>query len=87
VGLGGHAHYGGFGLSSRMWGLTLDNIASLSGVLMRGNTFSASETQNRDLFWALRGAGPSFAIVTEMTLQTYPVPELSLYGSIYGFFH
>lgn len=75
VGLGGHALYGGFGLSSRMWGLTLDNITSVSSVLAGGNTFSASETQNRDLFWALRGAGPSFAIVTEMTLQTYPVPE------------
>lgn len=75
MGLGGHALYGGFGLSSRMWGLTLDNITSISGVLAEGNIFSATETQNRDLFWALRGAGPSFAIVTEMTLQTYPAPD------------
>ncbi|KAL7267896.1 hypothetical protein RUND412_009501, partial [Rhizina undulata] len=75
VGIGGHASFGGFGLDSRLWGMTLDQITELTAVLANGSIVTATENQHRDLFWALRGAGPSFAIITEFKLHTYPAPE------------
>ncbi|RPA74065.1 FAD-binding domain-containing protein [Ascobolus immersus RN42] len=74
VGLAGHALHGGFGYTSRNWGLTVDNIIELKGIKADGSTFIANESTNPDLFWALRGAGSSFAIVLEFKLKTYPAP-------------
>ncbi|KAJ7468459.1 glucooligosaccharide oxidase [Mycena latifolia] len=71
VGLGGHASYGGYGFTSRMWGLTLDNIYL---VLANGTIAKASKNINPDLFWALRGAGPSFGITTSIEFSVYPAP-------------
>ncbi|MBW0542198.1 hypothetical protein O181_081913 [Austropuccinia psidii MF-1] len=75
VGLGGHAAFGGFGLASRQWGLTLDTIVGHEVVLANGSIVSTSKTTNSELFWALRGAGPSFGIVTAFQFQTYPAPS------------
>ncbi|PPR05166.1 hypothetical protein CVT26_012252 [Gymnopilus dilepis] len=77
VGVGGHSGYGGYGFSSRMWGLLLDNIQSLEVVLANGTITTASESKNSDLFWALRGASPSFGIVTSIKVKTFPVPPSS----------
>ncbi|KAI5785606.1 hypothetical protein DFH27DRAFT_265144 [Peziza echinospora] len=77
VGVGGHALHGGFGLTSRMWGTTLDNILEMEVVLADGSIVLASEKKNADLFWALRGAGSSYGIVTSFKFQTYPAPEVS----------
>lgn len=75
VGLGGHATSGGFGLTSRLWGLTVDAVQSMTVVAANGNVLTVSATQNTDLFWALRGAGGSnFGIVTEFKLKTFPAP-------------
>jgi len=74
VGLGGHASYGGYGFTSRMWGLTLDNILSINLVLANGTIAKASKHVNPDLFWALRGAGPSFAITTSIEFAVFPAP-------------
>ncbi|KAJ7718604.1 glucooligosaccharide oxidase [Mycena maculata] len=74
VGVGGHASYGGFGFTSRMWGLTLDNILSINLVLANGTIATASKDINPDLFWALRGAGPSFAITTSIEFSVYTAP-------------
>ncbi|KAJ7058203.1 glucooligosaccharide oxidase [Mycena amicta] len=74
VGLGGHASYGGFGFTSRMWGLTLDNILSINLVLANGTIAKASPEINPDLFWALRGAGPSFAITTSIEFKAFNAP-------------
>ncbi|KAJ7619357.1 glucooligosaccharide oxidase [Roridomyces roridus] len=74
VGIGGHSSYGGFGFTSRMWGLTLDNVLSLELVLANGTITKASKDINPDLFWAMRGAGPSFAITTAIELAAYPAP-------------
>ncbi|KAJ6524534.1 glucooligosaccharide oxidase [Mycena capillaripes] len=74
VGLGGHASYGGYGFTSRMWGLTLDNILSINLVLANGTIAKASKDVNPDLFWALRGAGPSFAITTSIEFAVFPAP-------------
>ncbi|KAL7266474.1 hypothetical protein RUND412_010979 [Rhizina undulata] len=75
VGIGGHALHGGFGLDSRLWGLTLDMIVEMTAVLSNGNIVTVSATQNTDLYWALRGAGPSFAIVTQFKLTTFAAPS------------
>ncbi|OAV99593.1 hypothetical protein PTTG_09620 [Puccinia triticina 1-1 BBBD Race 1] len=75
VGLGGHAAFGGYGFSSRMWGLTLDQITEHEIVLANGTIVTSSATVNPDLFWALRGAGSSFGIMTAMRFRTQPAPS------------
>lgn len=74
VGLGGHAILGGFGLDSRMWGLATDAITSMTTVLANGTAVNASATSYPDLYWALRGGGSSFAVVTEFRLKTWAAP-------------
>ncbi|KAF9445946.1 glucooligosaccharide oxidase [Macrolepiota fuliginosa MF-IS2] len=74
VGVGGHAAYGGYGFTSRMWGLTLDNVVSIELALANGSLIKASENDHPDLFWALRGAGGSFGITTSIEFATRPVP-------------
>ncbi|KAF7309489.1 Glucooligosaccharide oxidase [Mycena indigotica] len=75
VGIGGHSGYGGFGFFSRAKGLTLDTIRSATVVLANGTIASASSTVNSDLFWAIRGASPSFGIVTSIEVSTFPAPS------------
>ncbi|KAF8956211.1 glucooligosaccharide oxidase [Flammula alnicola] len=74
VGMGGHSGYGGYGFTSRKWGLTLDTIQSLQVVLANGAIVVASSTNNPDLFWALRGAPSSFGIVTSIRANTFAAP-------------
>ncbi|KAH9484713.1 Carbohydrate oxidase [Psilocybe cubensis] len=74
VGIGGHAVHGGFGFTSRLWGLTLDAILSIDLVLGNGTITTASKKLNPDLFFAMRGAGSSFGIATAITVQTFPAP-------------
>ncbi|KAL8996219.1 MAG: hypothetical protein Q9169_004241 [Polycauliona sp. 2 TL-2023] len=74
VGVGGHATHGGFGLSSRAWGLTLDTIVGLDVVLANGTAVKATSTAYPDIYYALRGAADSFGIVTSFYLQTLPAP-------------
>ncbi|KAF6741334.1 glucooligosaccharide oxidase [Ephemerocybe angulata] len=75
VGWGGHATYGGYGFTSRMWGLALDSVISADVVLANGTIAKASKTQNPDLFFAIRGAAGSFGIVTSTQVQTYAAPS------------
>lgn len=51
VGVAGHALHGGFGFTSRMWGIAVDVITELEVVLANGTITKASNTQNKDLFW------------------------------------
>ncbi|KZT35085.1 hypothetical protein SISSUDRAFT_212157 [Sistotremastrum suecicum HHB10207 ss-3] len=76
VGIGGHASFGGYGFFSRKAGLLLDTVQSAEVVLANGTLTTASATQNPDLFWALRGAGPSFGIVTAWTFATLAAPPV-----------
>ncbi|KAG9223521.1 hypothetical protein PTI98_001920 [Pleurotus ostreatus] len=78
VGIGGHAGCGGFGLASRAWGLVLDQIESAEVVIANGTVLRASESINSDLFWALRGASPSFGIVTEYKVRTQSAPPSNI---------
>ncbi|KAI4097029.1 MAG: hypothetical protein L6R37_006865 [Teloschistes peruensis] len=75
VGVGGHATHGGFGLSSRAWGLTLDTIVGLDVVLANGSFIHATSSAYPDIYYALRGAADSFGIVTTFYLQTQPAPS------------
>lgn len=69
-----HASHGGFGLSSRAWGLTLDTIVALDVVLANGSFVHTTSTAHPDLFYALRGAACDFGIITTFYLQTQPAP-------------
>ncbi|KAK7059900.1 Glucooligosaccharide oxidase [Favolaschia claudopus] len=78
VGIGGHSGYGGFGFTSRAWGLALDTVRSATVVLGNGNIVTASPNANPDLFFAIRGASPSFGIVTSIEVQTFPAPPSAI---------
>jgi len=75
VGIGGHATIGGQGPLSRMYGLTLDHVLEVEVVLADGTITRANASEQPDLFWAIRGAGASFGIVTCFTVETHPTPE------------
>ncbi|KAH6632630.1 hypothetical protein F5144DRAFT_534331 [Chaetomium tenue] len=75
VGIGGHSTHGGWGYTSRAWGLTLDHIVSMDVVLANGTVTRASPTQHPDLYWAMRGAADSIGIATSISLKTHPAPE------------
>lgn len=74
VGIGGHATHGGYWYSSRVWGLTLDNIVGLDVVLANGSAIHATSTSYTDIFWALRGAADSIGIITTFYFRTHPAP-------------
>ncbi|KAG8745026.1 hypothetical protein FRC10_009000 [Ceratobasidium sp. 414] len=74
VGTGGHTSFGGFGPFSRVAGLLQDRVTAAEVVLANGTLTTASATKNPDLFWALRGAGASYGVVTQWTFATLPAP-------------
>jgi FAD/FMN-containing dehydrogenase len=76
VGLSGFALGGGFGFLSRKHGLGVDNIVSLNVVLANGEIVKADAQTNSELFWALRGGGGSFGIVTSMEYRVHQVPPV-----------
>ena len=64
---------GGFGYLMRKHGLSCDNILSADVITADGRRVTASDHQNEDLFWALRGGGGNFGVVTSLELQLHPV--------------
>lgn len=74
LGAGGHFTVGGFGSFSRKAGLVADYVVEAEIVLANSSIVRASASQNPDLFFAIRGAGASFGIVTEFVLSTLPAP-------------
>ncbi|SEP87532.1 FAD/FMN-containing dehydrogenase [Virgibacillus subterraneus] len=73
TGIGGLALGGGFGYLRGKYGLTCDNILSAKMVTADGKLIKVSNDEHTDLFWAIRGGGGNFGVVTSFELQLYPV--------------
>lgn len=76
TGVGGLTLGGGYGVLSGQRGLVIDNMVGATVVLASGEVKTASEEENPELFWALRGAGQNFGVTTELVLQAYPQDDL-----------
>jgi FAD/FMN-containing dehydrogenase len=77
TGIAGLTLGGGFGWLTRKYGMTIDSLVSVDMVTADGRKKHVSEDENADLFWAIRGGGGNFGVVTRFEFALYPVgPEI-----------
>jgi FAD/FMN-containing dehydrogenase len=80
TGIAGLTLGGGFGWLTRTHGMTVDNLVSVDIVGADGTMRRASAIENPDLFWALRGGGGNFGVVTRFEFALHPIPAQVLAG-------
>ena len=73
MGVAGHALGGGYGWMARKYGLSCDSVVEAEVVCVDGQVRKASAESNSDLFWAIRGGGGNFGVVTSLTFRLHPV--------------
>jgi FAD/FMN-containing dehydrogenase len=82
TGVAGLTLGGGFGWLSRKFGMTVDNLTAADVVTANGKLVRASERENPDLFWGIRGGGGNFGIVTRFEFRLHPVGPDVLAGLV-----
>jgi FAD/FMN-containing dehydrogenase len=82
TGVAGLTLGGGMGRLQRRFGFTIDNLLSVDLVAADGRQLHASEVENADLFWGMRGAGANFGVVTSFEFQLHPVDAMVTHGWI-----
>jgi len=82
TGVAGLTLGGGFGWLSRKYGMTVDNLVAADVVTAEGRLLRASEQENQDLFWAIRGGGGNFGVVTRFEFRLHPMETAKLCGMI-----
>jgi len=82
TGAGGFTLGGGFGRLNRKYGLAVDNLRSVEMITADGEIRTVNSEQNPDLFWAVRGGGGNFGVVTKFEYQMHPFDRNVLSGSI-----
>jgi hypothetical protein len=82
TGVAGLTLGGGMGRLQRKHGLTIDNLLSVELVTADGRLVRASEDENPELFWGMRGAGPNFGIVTSFEYRLHPLDHPITFGTV-----